>query len=184
MGSSPNLSHSLSPHPEPFGEDATETGSFPPYLPPAPPLPPVTTSPPVLHTSSISTSSYNSSNTTTGPSGESQLFLSPSLSSSPSPSSFKHFLVLLSFHPPLCLLSPFVSLPSPSSLLQSAPLSLLYLSLSLSVTLSLSPAVMSVSMSTVCLSHVSKAVPKAGSAKGGPCLTTLPCITRSEILWP
>uniref|UniRef100_A0A667YQN9 receptor protein-tyrosine kinase n=1 Tax=Myripristis murdjan TaxID=586833 RepID=A0A667YQN9_9TELE len=40
---------------EPFGEDATETGSFPPYLPPAPPLPPVTTSPPVLHTSSIST---------------------------------------------------------------------------------------------------------------------------------
>ncbi|XP_029928846.1 epithelial discoidin domain-containing receptor 1 isoform X3 [Myripristis murdjan] len=54
---------------EPFGEDATETGSFPPYLPPAPPLPPVTTSPPVLHTSSISTSSYNSSNTTTGPSG-------------------------------------------------------------------------------------------------------------------
>ncbi|XP_029928845.1 epithelial discoidin domain-containing receptor 1 isoform X2 [Myripristis murdjan] len=53
---------------EPFGEDATETGSFPPYLPPAPPLPPVTTSPPVLHTSSISTSSYNSSNTTTGPS--------------------------------------------------------------------------------------------------------------------
>ncbi|XP_078143072.1 epithelial discoidin domain-containing receptor 1 isoform X3 [Centroberyx gerrardi] len=55
---------------EPFGEDDTETSSLPPHLPRPPPAPPTTPSPPpVLHTSSIPTSSYNSSNTTAGPSG-------------------------------------------------------------------------------------------------------------------
>ncbi|KAM6994810.1 epithelial discoidin domain-containing receptor 1 isoform 2-T2 [Tautogolabrus adspersus] len=50
---------------EPFEEDATEKGSFPPNLPKIP----TTTSPPLLnHTSSSPTSGRSSSNTTAGPS--------------------------------------------------------------------------------------------------------------------
>ncbi|KAM3873255.1 epithelial discoidin domain-containing receptor 1 [Diretmus argenteus] len=50
---------------EPFVEGATEAGSFPPHLPPAPPA---TVPPPVLQTSPVPTSGYNSSNTTADPS--------------------------------------------------------------------------------------------------------------------
>lgn len=88
--------------------------------------------------------------------------------------------ILLLFTPtwyyPLCLSSTAMLALLPAILLSPALFNSPVLSLSsplVSVPISVSLAVRSVSMSAVCLCLVSEAEPKAGSAKGGPCLTSL-----------
>lgn len=144
---------------------------FPRFLPPVPLLLLLTTPPPLPH--------WATALPTPPPahlvSPDVALFIFISLLFTPTSSCIYY----LSFHRPSFLHCPLLSptmllhlpfltalsclpnpLISPSSPLFSMPISFF-------------SVVMSVSMSAVCLSHVSKAEPKTGNAKRGPCLTSL-----------
>lgn len=161
------MSLSLFSYPEPFEED--ETHSFPPNLPKIPKTSPFP--PPVNHTSSSPTSSHSTSNTTAGPSGES-CSSPPHLLVFTIPLSSRHSLSTVPFHhPPYCFIYPsflrsLIPLISPSSPLVSVPVSF-------------SPVVMSVSMSAVCLSHVSKAEPKQSVPKEAHVWLATLCVFRA-----